>query len=499
MKKTQVIIVGAGPTGVMLAHLLGQKNISVILIEKEADIFPVTRATHLDAETLRNLQMTGLINELKEYTQSITYFDVVDKDGKTLFEQALANQDTVHHYKDDCFFDQVYFEKILRKGLARYSNVELIVGAEAIDMIASGAEVKIGLKTSKEGGITEVTGDWLIGCDGGRSFVRETMFPKMRELKPPKDWILVDTALNNAEDARLLPDRFRYYLSDERLTAYAHGFGLNRRWEFELNEGETMPEEAVIKSWVEKFIDLNKISFLRIKKYTHLSLVTPKWQENNVFLAGDAAHLMPPFAGQGLCSGVRDAVNLAWKLSDVIQNKAKTDLLNSYDTERQVQIKHTFNQTHSLMQILLADTKVQKWRRKTQLQSIQLLPPKLKAFLQKSFSNPKSLTIGCVAITSKLCGQHLPQFVMAENRLSDDEMSYKWALIYAPSIFAKEGVSLDIENIHLIPSADIWEEWLKANKIDFAFIRPDKIIFGAGKIHNWKSVYEEYRKWEISN
>lgn len=498
-KKTQVIIVGAGPTGVMLAHLLGQKNISVVLVEKEADIFPVTRATHLDAETLRNLQMTGLMDELKEYTQSITYFDVVDENEKRLFEQALTNQDTIHHYKDDCFFDQVYFEKILRKGLARYSNVQLIVGAEAIDITESDTEVKISLKNQKEDGVTEVTGDWLIGCDGGRSFVREAMFSQMKEIKPPKDWILVDTVLNKAGDASLLPDRFRYYLSDERLTAYAHGFGLNRRWEFELKEGETMPEETVIKSWIEKFIDLDKISFLRIKKYTHLSLVTPEWRENRVFLAGDAAHLMPPFAGQGLCSGVRDAVNLAWKLADVIQNKAKTDLLNSYDTERQVQIKHTFNQTHSLMQVLLADTNVQKWRRKKQLQSIQLLPPKLKAFLQKSFANPKPLTVGCVDKASKLFGQHLPQFVMAENRLSDDEIGYKWALIYAPSIFAKEGVFLGIENIHLVPNTDIWEEWLRANRIDFAFIRPDKIIFGAGKIHNWKSVYEEYQKWQINN
>jgi 3-(3-hydroxy-phenyl)propionate hydroxylase len=256
-KKTEVIIVGAGPTGVMLATLLGQKNIPVILVEKEKDVYPVTRATHLDVETLRNFQMTGLMDELKQFTESVTFFDVLDKNGKKLFEQSLTNQETIHHYKDDCFFDQVIFEHILRKGLARYSSVELIVEAEATEIKSSETDVTIVVESKKNEENIEITGNWLIGCDGGSSFVRETAFSKMNLLKPSKDWILVDTILNKPEYATLLPDRFRYYLSDDRLSANAHGYGLNRRWEFEAKEGETMPEEAEIKSWVEKFISLD--------------------------------------------------------------------------------------------------------------------------------------------------------------------------------------------------------------------------------------------------
>lgn len=497
-KKTEVIIVGAGPTGVMLATLLGQKNISVILVEKEKDVFPVTRATHLDVETLRNFQTTGLIDELKQYTESVTYFDVLDKNGEKLFEQALTNQDTIHYYKDDCFFDQVPFEHILRKGLARYPNVALITDAEATEIIETETEVKIVINNKKSEEAIEVTGNWLIGCDGGSSFVRETIFTKMKQLKPPKDWILVDTILNKPEYAALLPNRFRYYLSDDRLSANAHGFGLNRRWEFEAKVGESMPEETEIKSWVEKFIGLDKITFLRIKKYTHRSLIAPNWRKNRIFLAGDAAHLMPPFAGQGLCSGVRDAINLAWKLADVIHHKANTALLESYNTERQAQIKHTFKQTHLLNEILVADTNLQKWRRKVQLNTIELLPTRIRAFMQKSFGNPKPLSVGCIDKSSKLFGQHIPQFLTPENGLSDDEIGYEWTLIYSPSIFKNEGISLNTCNIPLLPSEGIWEEWLRKNKIDFAIVRPDKIIFGAGKTQSWETVYEAYRKCELN-
>lgn len=495
-KNTEVIIVGAGPTGVMLATLLGQKNISVILVEKEKDIFPVTRATHLDVETLRNFQMTGLIAELKQYTESITYFDVLDHNGEKIFEQSLTNQDTIHYYKDDCFFDQVPFEHILRKGLARYPSVELIVNAEATEIALTATKVRIiGNSTQSEEGI-EITGDWLIGCDGGTSFVREIIFPKMKELKPSKDWILVDTILNKPEYAALLPDRFRYYLSDDRLSANAHGFGLNRRWEFEAKEGESMPAEAEIKSWVAAFIDLDKITFLRIKKYTHRSLITPNWRNHRIFLAGDAAHLMPPFAGQGLCSGIRDAINLAWKLEKIIRHKAAITLLDSYNTERQTQIKHTYKQTHLLNEILVADTHLEKRRRKIQLQGIELLPSPVRKFMQKSFASPKPLKVGCVDTSAKLAGYHLPQFLMHNNVLSDDSIGYDWTLIYSPSLFHKEGISLASCDIPLTASEDIWEEWLRKNRIDFAIIRPDKIIFGAGKIQNWKSVYEAYRKWQ---
>jgi 3-(3-hydroxy-phenyl)propionate hydroxylase len=448
-------------------------------------------------ETLRNFQMTGLIDKLNPFTESLTSFDVLDQKGKKLFEQSLTNQDTVHYYKDDCFFDQVPFEHILRTGLARYSNVELIVEAEATEIKSTETGVKILVNSKKSEKPIEITGDWLIGCDGGSSFVRETIFPKMKQLKSPKDWILVDTILNKPEYATLLPNHFRYYLSDDRLSANAHGFGLNRRWEFEAKEGEPMPEEAEIKSWVEKFIPLDKITFLRIKKYTHRSLIAPNWQKNSVFLAGDAAHLMPPFAGQGLCSGVRDAINLAWKLTDVIQQKAAISLLESYDTERQAQIKHTFKQTHLLKEILEAETDLQKLRRKVQIQSIELLPARIKAFMQKSFANPKPLSVGCIDKSSKLSGHHLPQFQLPNNRLSDDEIGYQWTLIYRPSVFKNEGISLDDCNISLMPSEDIWEEWLRKNRIDFAIIRPDKIIFGAEKIQNWKIVYEEYKKWQL--
>jgi 3-(3-hydroxy-phenyl)propionate hydroxylase len=190
---------------------------------------------------------------------------------------------------------------------------------------------------------------------------------------------------------------------------------------------------------------------------------------------------------------------LAWKLTDVIQNKAANTLLDTYDTERQTQIKHTFKQTFLLKEILEADNHLQKWRRNVQIKSMGLLPTKIKTFMQKSFGNPKPLAVGCVDKSSKLAGQHLPQFQLPNSTLSDDKMGYNWTLIYATSAFNKEDISLETCKIPLMSNSEIWEQWLRKNRIDFAIIRPDKIIFSAGRVQNWNTVYANYRKWQLND
>jgi 3-(3-hydroxy-phenyl)propionate hydroxylase len=494
--KSQVIIIGAGPTGLVLAHLLGQKGIQVVLIEKDQNIYPIPRATHLDAETLRNFQMTGLMSQLQPFIQDFGCMDIVDDKGKKILEEAVVEVNTAHFYTTDSFFDQVAFEKILRKGLSMYLTVRFLVQTEAIQMIQYQDFVRLTVKNNVEEKTEEIEGNCLVGCDGAKSWVRENVFSEMKELSPSQNWILVDTVLKNKEDAALLPNRFRYYLDKERLTAFAKGFGLNRRWEFELKVGEEMPEEATIQSWIKKFIDLDKLTFFRIKKYTHLSLIAEEWRNNNVFLAGDAAHLMPPFAGQGLCSGIRDAVNLAWKLGDVIQHKASPVLLNTYQTERQAQIRHTFWQTHFLRQNLAGSTFWEKYWRKKRLQFIHQLPA-LKPFIKKIFHTPKPLSKGCISQQAHLSGRHIPQFLLSENQLTDDVLAYQWCLIYLPNVFEKEPIMLLHTDLFLVPSSNIWEEWLKKNKVDFAVIRPDKIIFGAGKIKQWQFIYHQYQNWKI--
>jgi 3-(3-hydroxy-phenyl)propionate hydroxylase len=339
------------------------------------------------------------------------------------------------------------------------------------------------------------TANYLVGADGGRSIVRTALNIAMNALEPARDWVIVDTLLKNPADANLLPNSFRYVFNPERLTIFAYGIGINNRWEFQLGKDEAMPTDEVIKSWVAKDISLDKIDIIRIAKYAHNSLVATKWRENKIFLAGDAAHMMPPSAGQGLCSGVRDAVNLAWKLVAVIQNHAPHSLLDTYEEERKPHLLEILKRTLFFGNRLQGDNPLERLLRKIQIQAIEFITP-LKEYLRATHNTPPIFTSGFLSKHSALSGKYLPQFAI-NNQLTDDIIGYNFVLVALPNSLTTEQIKqvkdknfvILHENIDL--SQTNYATWLQKNDIDFALIRPDKIIFGAGKKAKFDVIFSE--------
>lgn len=491
----QVIVVGAGPTGLVLANLLGQLGVRVLVLEKEVDVFAIPRATHIDEETQRNFQMTGLMPQLLPHTKPFGMADVVDKHGKVLFTEEVRQTVSPHQYNGSCFFDQPAFERVLRKGLLRYPHVTLLAGVEVQLVGQSRDDASVIAKDLNTGQRMELRADWLVGCDGGKSLVRTSAGLLMEQLEQPREWVIVDALLKDETDAQLLPPNFRYYLQDERLSLFASGIGLNRRWEFQLGKGEPMPSQATILQWVAHYVPLDRIVVTRVAQYAHNSLVAKQWRKGRLFIAGDAAHMMPPSAGQGMCSGVRDAVNLAWKLGAVINGQAPTALLSSYEQERKPHLYNMLRRTLFVGNRLQGNNPWQRLWRNMQLRAIQSMPV-LKNLLRANYIVSPPLVQGCLGAQSILAGHHLPQF-----GFSDDAMGYRFAFIALPNTLTTtqmqelDGLGMTIVLAERGENSEPFILWLHQNKLDFAIVRPDKIIFAAGKTMEIEGAINQLKQW----
>lgn len=459
-----VLVIGCGPTGAVLSLLLAKCGLTVTVLEKDEEVFPVPRATHVDEETLRNFQATGLMAELAKHTEPFGFMEMVTASGKRLFEEEIIQPESEHGYTGSRFFDQPAFEKVLRKGLSTYPNVVLLTGAEVTRLTQNNNGVTATVLHNGEE--KEYTAKYAVGCDGGRSITRQTLGIDMVALEPAREWIIVDSLLKNEADKSILPNRFQYIFNKEHLTIYAHGFGINRRWEFQLKKGEAQPSDEVVKEWVSNYISLDKIEITRIAKYAHNSLVAKQWQSRRVFLAGDAAHMMPPSAGQGLCSGVRDAINLAWKLNEVIKGDEAPALLETYEQERKTHLYDILKRTLFISGQLNAESTIGQAIRSMRIQAIQSITP-LKNYLRKRYNVPPALQLKNT--TSPLAGQFIPQL---DN--SDDTIGYNYIIVLHTSRIEMQDFPKYKDAKYI--SSTKFDQWLRKHGVDYVIARPDKVI-----------------------
>ena len=459
-----VAIVGCGPTGIVLANLLGQLGVRVVALEREDAVYPVPRATHIDEETLRNFQLTGLIDELLPHTSPFGTIEVADDAGKVVLRDRVADPTSPHGYAGSRFFDQPAFERVLRRGLGRFPSVKLRTGVDVTSVRDEGECVTV---VGQNGtGEISVRASWVVGCDGGRSLTREAVGASMEEVAPKRPWVIADTLLRSPDDATLLPDCFRYILASERLTIYAHGFGLNRRWEFQLDEDEEVPSRETVVAWMSAYVDPARLEILRIAPYAHTSLLASSWRKGRIFIAGDAAHMMPPSAGQGMCSGTRDAVNLAWKLHRVIAGTADESLLDTYERERSPHVREILLGTLFIGNRLLGDSVFQRWRRRQMLRVLSSVPP-AREFARKRGLRRPLLRDGFLDTSSPLAGRFFPQFETQHEGVlsrSDDELGYRFAHLSV----RQSGLDEDVVR------------WMRQHGIEWVIVRPDRYIYSAG-------------------
>lgn len=331
IEHTDVVIVGGGPNGIALAHYMGIYGIKTIVLEVNPDILPYPRAVGMDDEALRVLQTTGVTDEVVKdmiHNVPLRYFNAAG----VCFAEVKPTMADFGWPMRNIFMQQI-FEKTMRESLTKHSHVELRSSHEMINLTQSDQDVTIDVK-DQNGETYQIKAKYLIGADGGRSGVRKKVGIQLEGLTHPRKWIVVDAA-NDTLDAPYTA----LHADPSRPFVCIYLPYQQRRWEFMLFDGEdeaVMCREENIRELIRNHIgdDVDKLDIIRIRAYTHNSRVANRFVDGRVVLVGDAAHITPPWAGQGLNSGIRDVGNIAWKLAAVLKGYASEKIIQSYDTER---------------------------------------------------------------------------------------------------------------------------------------------------------------------
>lgn len=323
-----LLVVGFGPVGATLAGLAARHGLSVLALDREVDLFPLPRAAHCDHEILRILQELGCADEVVRDMRTNPGMDFLSASREPLLRFGSPGL-APSGWPASVLFHQPGFEAALRRSVRRSSaGVRLGVGVAAIEERDGGV-----VATTDDGSF--VTARYAVGCDGARSLVRERIGSTMDDLEFEEPWLVVDLVLSAAVAG--LPDRALQVCDPARPHTLVPMPWPRFRFEFMLLPGEdpdAMREPARVRELLSSWIDPAGVEVERAAVYTFHGLVARQWRQGSIFLAGDAAHQMPPFLGQGMCSGMRDATNLVWKLAAVRHGGAPDALLDTYQAER---------------------------------------------------------------------------------------------------------------------------------------------------------------------
>uniref|UniRef100_UPI000D37F2B7 bifunctional 3-(3-hydroxy-phenyl)propionate/3-hydroxycinnamic acid hydroxylase n=1 Tax=unclassified Variovorax TaxID=663243 RepID=UPI000D37F2B7 len=339
-----VAIAGYGPAGVVAAALLGQQGLSVHVCDRLHDVHQIPRAISLDHEIMRVFQQLGVAQAVAPFCEPFTPSEYYGVDGQLVRRMTMVAPPYPQAYVPSMVFTQPPVERALRARVAQLPNVTVALGAELRGVAQDAQGVTLQLMDAT-GTARQVRARYLIACDGGASTVRTQLGMPLEDLDFDEPWLVVDVRVNERGLARL-PAVSVQYCEPERPCTLVIGPGNHRRWEISLQPGEDPAEAATPeRTWalLARWLSPDDGELWRQSSYRFHALVAAEWRRGRVFLAGDAAHMQPPFLGQGMCQGVRDVANLAWKLGavlrgDVVGAPAQA-LLDSYGAERKAHVR----------------------------------------------------------------------------------------------------------------------------------------------------------------
>lgn len=329
-----VAVIGFGPVGAVLAGLLGNHGLRVLVIEKDEAVFPLPRAAHVDHTGLRTIQELGCLGDLLPKMIRNKRLDLLDAERRVL-ARIPADQKSISGLPTSVYFYQPEFDTALRHAAAKRPNVDVRLNTEMTAIAARADGVTVQFRASSAASTNARVG-WVVGCDGAWSPVRDAVGIKLNSLNFDEQWLVLDVRIDRPQES--LPVDHVVEVCDPARPCLSTPISSNRqRLEFMLLPGED-PEQMrrpdVVTGLLNSWIAPDSCEIERAAVYTFHGLVAERWRTGRVLIAGDAAHQTPPFLGQGMCAGIRDAANLAWKLARVIKDGAPEALLDTYELER---------------------------------------------------------------------------------------------------------------------------------------------------------------------
>lgn len=479
--RKDVIIIGAGPVGLTLANLLGQFGVSTVVFEGRDELIDYPRAVGIDDEALRTMQTIGLVDKVLPHTVPDQKIRIVNGDRKILAEINPTTREFGWPRRNG--FIQPLVDKALLEGLARYPHVEVRFGCrvEAFESDSDGVTATVSTATGEE----RVTAGYVVGCDGGRSLTRSHLGLKFEGETRSTRGLVIDVANDpiGTPHAVFGGDPNRGYAT----LSLPHGI---RRWEFTLFEGESEEvaedDEFVFSLLAPHVPDPAGLNIIRRRVYAHHARVAERFRVGRFLLAGDAAHVMPVVAGQGWNSGIRDALNLGWKLAAVVQGKASDSLLDSYEDERREHVKAMVALSLNMANLVTDHNKLRTAVRDIAAAVVDRLP-KAKARLNSQGYKPMPKYDHGIVVPSKLptwkslpdredaprsVGTLFPQPTVrnedGKSVLLDDATGQGWRVVVwnnDPTAFVSEAAAEKLARlggvlVHAVPATQL--PWAKA-------------------------------------
>lgn len=509
-----VVIVGAGPTGLTAANLLGQYGIEALLVERNPALCDLPRAITIDDEGLRICQALGLRDEVLNHVLldvGAQYFS----HGRLVMR--LTSGSLRNGYPLISTFNQPRLEAILLAGLRRFANIEVLFGHALEAFTQTEQEVLISLRTPT-GKLQQITCAYLLACDGGKSLVRRILGIYMNGMTFPQRWLILDGFVGEESG----PGRYvSCYYDSNRPVVSIPAPEQHWRWEFMLRpeedayvlgEGQSSVPVDYLRRLLSRIGDAREPSIVRQTIYTFHASYATSFGHKRVFLLGDAAHLLPPFGGQGMNSGLRDACNLAWKIAFVLRGQAQPRILATYQEERMPHVVQMIRFARFLgSQLVMPTSRIRAFFRDIALRLLMRLPPFVSSMRQMRMKPEPVYKSGLIwaADHEHRCpaGRLLPQptvLVSSKRSLPLDELlgsGFALVRLHSDPNMAFKTLQADLwpklrpSRICLVPTSEYMQDscenvicafdreeqiahFLRGRRDHSALIRPDRHVFG---------------------
>ena len=490
-----VAIIGYGPTGATLAGLLGRAGLRVGVFDKADSIFAQPRAVGFDHDAMRLFQRVGIADELAPHIALFSHAVYIGVDGQVIQRSRHVDPPYPLSWAPNYTCDQPGVESVLRRAVGAMPTVSVSLGEELVSAGERDGNAVFAVRDAA-GAVREYRAAFLVGCDGASSAVRRQLGVALDSMDYDESWIVVDVRVNEEALGRL-PATNVQYCEPARPCTFVTCPGNHRRWEIMLVDGE--PREGALSEerlWrlLARWLRPGEAQIWRAAAYRFHALIARQWRIGRLFLAGDSAHQTPPFLGQGMCQGIRDAGNLAWKLDAVLRGGAPERLLDTYAEERRPHVAETTRIARTLGEVV-SERDVQRARARDArllergggeaplLIRQELIPGLVTGLIARDspragevFPQPfVRLADGTTRLMDDLAG---PCFRLVIDASCDAQSLHAAAALHGFAVIVVESPEAAGAGLRVRETGTLLRDWMALAGAHGVLVRPDHYVFG---------------------